>query len=275
MFFSYDFVISVLTLEQSWSAFIPTFTGQPAAIVFFYGVLYFLNFVLCLSIVLARRSQQSSKENAILRQQHVESELALSNQSMQLLQSQLSPHFLFNCLSAISGLARRNNTEAIISAVAQVGGLLRFTIANAKLPVILLAEELIFVDDYIALQRLRFSSRFTYSQKIEQADLRCLCPPFFIQPLLENVFTHAVETSEEHVDLRLDVTVNNEQLIVQVNNSQPMNSGAGVSMGSALNNLRTRLSLLYKANFQLDINATEEQFLVIMVIPLELQALDV
>jgi len=194
---------------------------------------------------------------------------------MQLLQSQLSPHFLFNSLSAISGLARKNDKEAIITAVAQVGGLLRFTISNAKSPLILLIEELKFAEDYIALQSLRFASRFTFSQKVEEFDQRSLCPPFFIQPLLENVFTHAVETSEHHIDLYFDLIQKNGQITITVNNSQPLKSVGSVSMGSALENLRTRLQILYATDFSLNVKETAKHFLVTIVIPLQLQQLDV
>ena len=267
IYFSYDFAVSVVTLNGEWQSYWLTMQGYSASVIFFYVVLYFLNFVVCLSIIFAANNRRTAMENQRLIQQRTENELALTGQKMQLLQSQLSPHFLFNCLSGISGLARNGGRDELISAVAQVGSLLRFTIGNAKQSQILLTEELALIEDYIALQTLRFPDRFTLEKKFNEIDANCLCPPFFIQPVLENIFTHAVEASNEHIEASIHIYTDNRKLCVDVENTSPNQSAEASSLGSALGNLRTRLNLLYGDRFKLETGLSDGQFLVKMSIP--------
>jgi sensor histidine kinase YesM len=127
-----------------------------SSLVFFYALVYTLTFVGCLGVNYADKTKYSEQQNIALQQRQIQNELLLSQKSVQLMQSQLGPHFLFNCLGAISGLARQDNKDKVVEATARVGDLLRFIISNSSVNVIMLDEELEFVEDYIALQQLRF-----------------------------------------------------------------------------------------------------------------------
>ena len=105
--------------------------------------------------VLMQNTNNIKQANLALERKQHETALLLAVQKMQIMQSQLSPHFLFNCLGAISGLARQGDKDTLVEAVAKVGNLLRFTINNASENWISLDEEIGFCEDYLSLQHLR------------------------------------------------------------------------------------------------------------------------
>ena len=201
-----DYIASSLIFDGTLGDIKNRFMTISGSVVFFYVVVYALTFAACLGIVLSEKTKLSAKANASLLQKQTASELLLSQQTMQLMQSQLSPHFLFNCLGAISGLARTAEKEQLISATARVGDLLRFIISNASANLITIEEELNFVDDYVALQKLRFGERFDFAVSLDLPETQTMCPPFTIQPLIENAFCHEPcipFTKTAHDDLQL------------------------------------------------------------------------
>ncbi|MEL7313318.1 MAG: sensor histidine kinase, partial [Pseudomonadota bacterium] len=193
IYFSYDYGMSTLIAGGGWQDWTQKFAETSGSVVFFYAVVYALTFALCGSVTLASRARAAESEKSALEQQRAVAALALSEQQMQLMQSQLSPHFLFNCLSAISYLARNEDRKTLTDAVAKLGNLLRFTIENASRPTITIADELRFCEDYVGLQTLRFGNRFRFLLDVDPCVANAYCPPFTIQPLIENVFRHVVE----------------------------------------------------------------------------------
>jgi LytS/YehU family sensor histidine kinase len=241
------------------------------SVIFFYAIIYTLTFAACVGIVLTEKTRISNKLNQELKQRQTEDALALSKQSMQLMQSQLSPHFLFNCLGAISGLARNGQTDALVDATARVGDLLRFTISNSSSSFISLDEELAFIQDYITLQKLRFAERFNYTCNINLPDQPVLCPPFSIQPLIENVFCHAVEAQDETTEVNLIISYGCEHISIIVRNSAAANPTEIQSNGTGIQNLRCRLTHLYGTEFNLVLSQNESEFSAELLLPLKSQ----
>lgn len=267
LYFVSDYSVAALLFGGDVEQVIQRLKTTSASIVFFYVVLYGLTFVACLGVVFAENTRRANKLNAELLQRQTETALVLSEHKMQLMQSQLSPHFLFNCLGAISGLARSGDRQALIKAVASVGNLLRYTVDNSALSRIPVEEELKFVSDYIELQTLRFADRFNYNSKISNIDLSLECPPFTLQPLLENTFRHAVEATEESVKIDVTVTHQDNRITFDVKNTIPTKTCEAATSGTGLKNLRTRLVHLYPDDFELNITNDEQLFCVSINIP--------
>jgi sensor histidine kinase YesM len=274
-YFTAEYIASTFISESELANLGAYLVNMSSSVIFFYCVVYSLTFAACLGIVLADKTQQANQLNASLLQQKTEADLLLTEQRMQLMQSQLSPHVLFNCLSSISSLARDGERKALIEAVAMVGNLLRFTILNSPTNKIALYDEIGFVNDYIALQALRFEDRFICESKIDDIDEDIMCPPFTLQPLVENVFCHAVETTEEQVLIFLSIMQSNNKVHFNVRNTVPKKAKIASSTGTGLDNLRGRLRHLYADDFTLDIHADNTQFSVDLSIPLRPSRYDV
>jgi sensor histidine kinase YesM len=269
LYFSMDYAASTMIDGGSFTDFQAKIINTSSSGIFFYAVVYALTFAACLGIVLTEKTNLSNQLNASLKQQRTEDALILSKQKMQLMQSQLSPHFLFNCLGAISGLARTGEKVKIVEATARVGDLLRFTVSNSAVEFITIEEELSFVEDYVALQKLRFDRRFLFNASISLPDKQLTCPPFTIQPLIENAFCHAVEATEETINIDFTVTYDHSSVLFTVCNTVYTNQHKSNGSGTGLLNLRSRLTHLYNNRFSLNIEPKDSLFTVKLCLPID------
>lgn len=213
--------------------------------------LYLFNFVkvllvysACAGIFFYRRMQESRYQLLQLEREHMEIREKESRFQLQALQSQLSPHFLFNCLNTISGLARTQDMSAITAAIANLGGLLRYVLDGTNQTQVYLDEEIRFTQHYIALQQSRFSDCFQFSLQVQIADTYVPCPPFCIQTLVENVFSHNDLSRDNPIRINVNIVEKNDFIHIAVENFPILpNEYKGIGVG--LTNLKERLSLLY------------------------------
>lgn len=214
---------------------------------FLHTVFYIIVFFVCVSLIYYRYSQDVRLSSLELKRRHAETELSIATMQMQALQSQLSPHFLFNCLNSISGLARTENTKAIVSATARLGELLRFAIMASKKSLINLSEEIEFVQHYVELQRLRFDKEYRYRLNHPTSLINLQCPPFILQSLVENAFIHTEANAQSMVIIQVDISQTDDTLSFSVSNTLPETTETikANGLGTSLNNLQRRLEILY------------------------------
>jgi LytS/YehU family sensor histidine kinase len=115
----------------------------------------------------------------------------LAEARLQSLRTQLQPHFLFNALNTMSALTETNPKTAR-RLIEQLGQLLRVSLRHASTPLVTLAEELTFLDDYLAIETTRFEGRITVSVRADDDTLDAEVPSFLLQPLVENAIRHGV-----------------------------------------------------------------------------------
>lgn len=266
-YFSIDAVITSLMSHGSLAAWSTNFTNTSVSSIFFYAILYVLTFAICLGLVLAEKTKQAQIANAKLRQKQIESALLISENKMQLMQLQLSPHFLFNCMSALSGLARTGERDILVEAVATIGSLLRFTTENATNKLITLDEEIAFVHQYVALQKLRFEDRFVINVEQGELDSDVMCPPFTLQILIENTFRHAVEVTTKQVNITVSIMQRKENIHLHVSNTHSHISPETQSTGIGLDNLKARIKHLYADNFTFKVTGDKSDFDVYLTLP--------
>ncbi len=239
---------------------------------FFNVIIYMVVFFVCAGFIYQQYSQKIKLESAELLHQHAQAQLNMVDMKMQALQSQLSPHFLFNCLSSISALTRTAEKNQVIKAIARLGDLLRFSVSASKSLYISVLEEIEFTEHYVVLQQLRFGDRISYQISCDDALKSKQCPPFILHTLVENAFTHAVvdpafllsiEVVIEDIDDHLNITVSNT-LAEDIKN-QPGHRGLGL----AIDNLQTRLELLYQGDFSIQRGRQNQHYVAAVRIPLE------
>ncbi|HET9333645.1 MAG TPA: histidine kinase [Gemmatimonadota bacterium] len=128
-------------------------------------------------------------EDRQLRAARLEAELARSQ--LQILRSELHPHFLFNALHAISTLMQRD-VAAAETMLARLGDLLRTSLANGAAHEVSLGEELEFLERYLDIERTRFGERLAVSVDAAPDTLEGCVPRLLLQPLVENAITHGI-----------------------------------------------------------------------------------
>jgi len=179
------------------------------------------------------------------------------------LRSQISPHFMFNVLNNLVSLARKKS-DKMESALIQLSNLLRYMLYEGTQGKISLTQELKYLNGYIDLQKLRFGDDviiiFTADGDLENFDLE----PMLLIPFVENAFKHGMGTIENPM-IKIKLTAVNKTLkflvendIADISESKDDNSGIG------LNNVKRRLDLLYKNNYELTISTDNGKYMVIL-----------
>ncbi|MCU6712638.1 sensor histidine kinase [Paenibacillus sp. J5C_2022] len=132
-------------------------------------------------------------------------ELEKKKAELAFLRSQINPHFLYNTLEMLKGMAAVKGAKEIRDAAASLGSIFRYTIKGDG--IVPLHTELSIVESYLQIQRLRFGSRFSVELSIDEDCLDILVPKMILQPLVENAVYHGLEPKEEHGTLRLSGTI--------------------------------------------------------------------
>jgi two-component system, sensor histidine kinase YesM len=120
-----------------------------------------------------------------------EAEMSLKQKEVELkmLQSQMNPHFLYNSLETIRGMALEENQENIATMSFSLGKLLRYNLNNHS-STVSFREEVNFCEMYLQIQKFRFEDRFEYMFEIPQWVMELEMVKFSLQPLVENCFVH-------------------------------------------------------------------------------------
>lgn len=143
----------------------------------------------------------------------------------QALQSQISPHFLFNALNSISQLALLEGAEQSPEAIYALASILRRTMKQNTAPV-LLEDELVTVREYVRLKQLTGRNPIEYREELEPGVENLMLPSFSIQPLIENAIFHGLEPLPRGGIVSLTVHRNGDFVVVSVTDN-----GAGFDPG--------------------------------------------
>ncbi|MEM7280878.1 MAG: histidine kinase [Pseudomonadota bacterium] len=173
------------------------------------------------------------------------------------LKRQLNPHFIFNTLNNIYALAIKRSDQAP-DAVAKFSGILDYVLYRCNSEEVSLADEIVMIEDYVALEKLRFSDRLTvtFDKRIEEP---ARIAPLLFLTLIENAFKHGASQALERATVALSLVASNGRVEFEVSNTKPsINDSLSETLesGIGLSNLRRQLSLLYPDTHQLDVLET-------------------
>ena len=133
---------------------------------------------------------------------------------------QMNPHFVFNCLGAISSFIVQNGTDSALKYLSKFSKLMRLTLEYSKGSLIPIDKEIESLQNYLELEQLRFNNKFEFhiesSPKIE---FNMGLPPLLIQPFVENAILHGVVPKEGNGRIDVDFDVKNGQLICTVSDN--------------------------------------------------------
>ena len=121
-----------------------------------------------------------------------EKEKNLRTAEIHALQSQIHPHFIFNCLETIKGYVLLGQVQEATETVVELGNLLRSNIDVTE-EMISIKDELQIIESYLSLQKRRFGKRLVVTQTIETALGDLIIPRLILQPIVENAVTHGLE----------------------------------------------------------------------------------
>ncbi len=182
-----------------------------------------------------------------------QAQTALAEAELRGLKSQLNPHFLFNSLNSLRALVTEDPARAQ-EAITQLAAILRYHLQSGERSLVPLAAEIETVEQYLALELIRFEDRLTIERDISPAARPFLLPPLALQTLVENAIKYGVSRETGAAVIRLCAQLEQERLQISVRNNGSLGAHApSSSTGLGLSNLQTRLRLLFgeQASFQL------------------------
>jgi len=177
---------------------------------------------------------------------------------MSLLKAQINPHFFFNTLNSLYSLTLPISKKAS-DVVVRLSDLMRYMLYDASAAKVPLKNEIIHLENYIAIEHMRFNDRLDLSfQHSGDLDGKMVAP-LLLLPFIENAFKHGIRDGSGWITIDLQVIGN--QLFLKVENSfTPLKQTEGGGLG--LNNVKRRLELTYPDDYLLNIEQTNEIFAV-------------
>jgi sensor histidine kinase YesM len=180
-------------------------------------------------------------------------EAMVKSLELKTIKSHINPHFIFNALNSIRALVDEN-PERARTAITELSNILRSSMQAEKMETVPLKQELDIVQDYLALEHMRFEERLKIEMDIDEDTLLQPIPPMMLQTLVENAIKHGISKRINGGTIKIisDFREDHHELIVQ--NSGTLNGYVGMSKdGFGIKSTQDRLNLLYqgKANFQI------------------------
>jgi two-component system, LytTR family, sensor kinase len=182
---------------------------------------------------------------------------SLAEARLAVLRAQLNPHFLFNTLNAISTLALKGDQPAVTETIGRLSGLLRAAL-DEHTEEISLTREMEFLEDYVAIQRIRFADRLCVKTELATDTLDGLVPTMILQPIVENAIKHGVNAQRGPGHVSVSAVRNNGSLVIEVRDTGPGFRHADTHAGIGLTNTRARLEQLYGTRYLFEYGSRAE-----------------
>ena len=202
-------------------------------------------------------------------------ETQLAQARLNVLKSQLQPHFLFNTMHSISALML-TDVHAADRMMTRLSDLLRMSLESGALQVTTLKRELEFVTVYLEIERIRFEDRLNVVIDIASETLDAEVPQLLLQPLVDNAVRHGISRRISGGEIRISAWRDAGNLFLQVRDNGPgFDDGAGgqTKPGLGLGATRERLMTLYGKDQSMDIRTAREGGVEVYVkIPFRTQA---
>jgi two-component system, LytTR family, sensor kinase len=202
--------------------------------------------------------------DARLRAAQLESQLVKAE--LDVLKSQLQPHFLFNTLNLVSSLIYTDVASAD-DMIGDLGALLRMSLESQATHEVPLADEMKAVELYLNIQRLRFQDTLTVDIEIEPSTLRAKVPHLILQPLIENAFRHGISKRIGQGVLKIEANHHGDTLNLCVSDNGPGVQTHAEHGGIGLSNTRARLERLYSDRAKLNITTSGAGYCIELCFP--------
>ncbi|NIJ51230.1 sensor histidine kinase [Dyadobacter arcticus] len=195
--------------------------------------------------------------------------VAAHNQSeLHLLQSQLSPHFLFNTLNNLYGLSLTQH-EKIPPLLLKLSDLLRYSVYDSNEIFVPLKDELAYIDNYTEFEKIRIGERLVLKTDMDKpTDPNIKIAPMLLIVFIENAFKHSKNTADELIYIDMSLKTWNNLILFSIKNSFSKSAEEhkimNKSSGFGLANVKKRLEILYPKDHELTINEDATSYEVIL-----------
>lgn len=217
---------------------------------FFFASAMITIFATCLGIIIKVTRHTISSQLT-----EAKASAAQSMSELHFLQSQLSPHFLFNTLNNLYGISLSQH-EKIPSMLLKLSDLLRYSVYDAKELYVPLSNEIEYIKNYIDFERLRIGDRLELDVNIEEVyGTSIKIAPLLLIVFIENAFKHSKNTLSDKIQVSIMLKTFGKDILFAVKNSyDPEAAESGTKdgyKGLGFENAKKRLDLLYPEKYEL------------------------
>lgn len=232
--------------------------GPGEAVAFFGGLMLMgLN----LGVKLYFKTQEDREQRERLEKQDLERQL-------EYLRYQVNPHFFMNTLNNIHALVDIN-PERAKTTIVELSKMMRYILYEGDKKYIPVQREALFLNNYIELMRLRYSSRVSISLDMPEMMPDVMLPPLLLIIFVENAFKHGVSyTAPSFIDIKVEVTQDKLKFRCRNSRQEQKPDEKKKKGGVGLANARRRLDLLFHDKYSLEIKEGDKEYDVQLEIPL-------
>ncbi len=232
---------------------------------FFIMILVYLVVGLVSFVTILNRSFKTEKRNKDLQNKMLSAQLQFKEQELNYLKKQIHPHFLFNTLNTIYGLALKqsNHTPDVIL---RLSNLLDYILYQVEKPRVSLKEEVLHIKEYIELEKIRFQDTLKMEFNSIEIPEEIQIAPMLLIPFVENAFKHG-GLSQGYLSILIDIRVEDVTLNFIIKNTVSSNETGETENGIGLENFRKRLDLNYMDNYSLEKSTTDGWYTAHLIIP--------
>ncbi|MBB6679796.1 cache domain-containing sensor histidine kinase [Cohnella lubricantis] len=191
---------------------------------------------------------------------------------LEVLQSQIHPHFLYNTLNSVVRLAGTGKNDEVITMITSLSKFFRISLSKGK-PIIPLADELEHIRNYLIIQKLRYKNKFEFEIFSSEGLEGLQSPKLILQPIVENAIYHGIEPSVDAGRIVIRAELADGKLRLQVaDNGVGMSAekaarllletsslGEGEQAGIGLRNVHERICLYFGTEYGLHIESEQEE----------------
>lgn len=165
---------------------------------------------------------------------------------LQLLKSQVHPHFIFNTLNNIYSYSIQKNDKTP-DLIHRLSSFLSYNLYDSKSASIELAKEMEYIRSYVELEKLRYGDRLDVSINVFNSVRGFRISPILLLPLVENCFKHGVTSALSKSWIKIDLSVHQEWLTVKIENSvsEKLVRNGHSKNGLGIENVKKRLEIIY------------------------------
>jgi sensor histidine kinase YesM len=232
---------------------------------FFILILVYLVVGLVSFITILNRSFKTEKRNKDLQNKMLSAQLQFKEQELNHLKKQIHPHFLFNTLNTIYGLALKQSKQTP-EIILKLSNLLDYILYQVEKPRVSLREEVLHIKEYIELEKIRFQDTLKVEFNSSDIHEKIQIAPMLLIPFVENAFKHG-KLTQGYLRIRIDILVENLMLDFSIKNSVLSEETGENENRIGLENFRKRLDLNYQDNYWLEKSIKDGWYIANLRIP--------
>ncbi|MGI6169348.1 MAG: sensor histidine kinase [Christensenellales bacterium] len=210
------------------------------------------------------------KTISTLKNAEADYELKMKDAKIQTLQSQITPHFLFNMLDTIGWKAEQSNFKDLSDMITRLGDLIREDILLNGKEKITIGQELDYIKNYLSLQQIRYGNSFEYVINVDEELLHsCYIPKLSFQPVVENSVVHGISKVNRPGLIIIDIWEDMDCIICRITDNgigfdstgfferppRTIPPSAHLHSHIALHNIQNRIQMLYGERFGITIDS--------------------